>query len=116
MGESLDQLLALHDTIFEVGGGFWVKIEARRVAPSADRPHGIAHSLCLFAPNDERIVCYDNAHAIAVGSGPAKRRTAQRDHVQRGAKIRAYAFKDARTLLNDFWTDVYQVVAKRGVS
>ncbi|MSO77410.1 MAG: hypothetical protein EXQ87_10980 [Alphaproteobacteria bacterium] len=108
----MQQLLDFHDTILEVGGGFWVKIEARQVEPSADRPHGISYSLCLFGPDKERVVCYDNAHPVSGGRGPAKKRTAQRDHRHRGNTIRPYAFKDAETLLEDFWADVYRELGK----
>jgi hypothetical protein len=102
----LDNLLLLDGTIMEVGEGYWVKIEARQVPPSTARPNGIAYSLCLFNPNDERIVCYDNAHPIAVGNGPAKKQTKTNDHVHKGANVKPYGYSDAETLLVHFWTDV----------
>jgi hypothetical protein len=102
----LDNLLLLDGTIMEVGEGYWIKIEAKEVSLSTERPHGIVYSLCLFNPNDARIVCYDNAHPITVGNGPAKKRTKMNDHVHKGANVKPYGYTDAETLLVDFWTDV----------
>ena len=35
----LDRLLDLDGFLAEVGGGYWVKIDARRVPADANRPH-----------------------------------------------------------------------------
>jgi Family of unknown function (DUF6516) len=99
----------------EVGGGFRVRIRAIRVPPAADRPHGIDYSLCLFTPDDERAVCFDNAHPVAVGSGPARRRSAARDHLHKGAAVAPYAYRDAATLLEDFWDEVEKWLRERGI-
>jgi len=111
----VERLLDLHDEIMEMGAGFWVKITAHRISVTAARPHGIDYSLCLFSPADERLICYDNAHPIAVGSGPAKKQTEQNDHVHKGETIRPYAYKSAGDLLEDFWKDVEQLLKKEGV-
>lgn len=37
----LDTLLELDNLIFEQNGGYWVKIEAQRVKPTPQIPHGI---------------------------------------------------------------------------
>jgi len=44
---SLDTLLSLDGEIFPMDNGYWVKIDARRVAPNARIPHGIRYSLTL---------------------------------------------------------------------
>ena len=113
MDDTLDRLLDLDGWVLEVGDGFWVKIEARRVAPTVRKPSGINYSLCLFGPSDERLICYDNAHRIAVGSGPARKRTKLSDHVHKGQKVKPYAYTDAETLLIDFWADVDRVLRER---
>ena len=89
-----------------LGSGFWVTIKARRVAPSAARPHGIDYGLCLLGPDDERLICYDNAHPVAVGSEPAKQPSDENDHVHKGERVIPYRYTDAETLLVDFWDDV----------
>jgi hypothetical protein len=99
----------------EVGGGFWIKVEAAQVEPTTQRPHGISYSLCLFSPGDERVVCFDNAHPIAVGNGPARKQTDVNDHVHKGERIKPYGYTNAETLLGDFWTEVYAWLKKEGV-
>jgi hypothetical protein len=46
----LDRLLDLDGFLAEVGGGFWVKIVARRIPPDMRRPHGVAYALTLHKP------------------------------------------------------------------
>ena len=100
----------------EMGGGYWVKIEARAVPATQSKPAGVDYSLCLFGPANERLICYDNAHAIRVGSGPAKRQTVTFDHAHKGAAVRPYSYKNAETLLLDFWNDVEATLKKAGIS
>ena len=66
---TLDRLLVLDGAVMEMGGGFWVSIKAVRIEPAGARPHGVNYSLCLFGPDDERIICFDNAHPVAIGRG-----------------------------------------------
>lgn len=111
---SLAALLDLDGEVMEVGGGFWVSIAARRVRPSAARPHGIDYSLCLVSPEGRRVICFDNAHSITIGTGPSKRRTTTRDHVHKHGKIGPYAYVDAESLLVDFWEAVYAHLGEEG--
>jgi hypothetical protein len=60
----LDSLLDLDGCIFEQENGFWVKIEARLIAVSVRAPHGIAYSLTLHNVFGNRVLGYDNAHAV----------------------------------------------------
>lgn len=112
---TLDRLLVLDGEIMEVGGGFWIKIDARRVPITSSRSHGVKYSLCLFAPDDRRVVCFDNAHPVTVGKGPARRRTATSDHAHDGGRIVPYGYTDAGTLLVDFWDAVDTCLKKAGV-
>ena len=43
----LETLLDLDGSILEQEGGFWIKVEAKRVEASAYAPHGIRYSLTL---------------------------------------------------------------------
>ncbi|MDE1938229.1 MAG: hypothetical protein KGI68_04340 [Alphaproteobacteria bacterium] len=103
----------------DMGDGYWVKIEARKVEPSEGRPHGIDYSLCLFSPDDDRLVCFDNAHPVSSGSGsgsgPARKRSGTNDHVHRGVRIRPYGYTDAEQLMEDFWCAVEETLRMRGV-
>jgi hypothetical protein len=103
-------LLDLDGWIAEVGGGFWVKIRARRVPPDPDRLHGIMYSLTLHRPSGERVVGYDNAHALTTKVGLGSRRSTQNDHRHVRGRSTPYEYKDAETLLDDFWRDVERVL------
>lgn len=50
--EDLERLLDLDGFLAEVGGGFWVKMVARRVPPDAGRPHGISYTLTTIREDD----------------------------------------------------------------
>lgn len=114
---SLDALLPLDGEVFfiDASGQHWVKFEVKRVAVSAERPHGLRYALTLHGANGERIVGFDNAHAITTGSGPGARKAAAFDHKHRLRTIRPYEYKDAASLLEDFWKAVESALAERGV-
>ena len=112
---TLDRLLMLHGEVIEIGHGYWVKFEATRIEPSTARPHGVSYALCLLTPDDERIVCFDNAHPIEVGSGPAARHTATNDHQHKGTRVKPYDYRNAEALLVDFWNAVDAALKERGI-
>ena len=87
-------------------GEFAVIFSVSRVAISQERPTGIKSSLVLLNANNERVVCFDNAQIVSKGSGPGKRRLRTFDHKHVGNRILPYEFKDALTLLQDFWEEV----------
>jgi len=105
----IDTLLELDGSILDQGSGYWIKIEASRVEPSANVPHGVRYSLTLHEPYGRRILGYDNAHAV---KPPKKFKYAGRilafDHKHRSISDKGYPyeFKDAQHLLEDFFHDV----------
>jgi len=113
---SLDALLDLDGLVFVVDekAHFWVKFEVRRIEPSADKPHGLDYSLTLHEAGGERLVGFDNAHAVA-GSGPGKKRKAW-DHKHRLKTVRPYEYTNAAALLSDFWAAVDAVLKERGIN
>jgi len=114
----LDVLLALDGVILVVdpNGAHWVKMVVKQVALSSERPHGISYSLTLHAANGERLIGYDNAHAVSAGSGPGRHASVAHDHRHRHGRTRPYAFSDAAALMQDFWNDVDAVLRERGVT
>ena len=108
----LARLLELDGTIVDVGGGYWVKLSVRRVPASPDRPQGISYSLTLHGSGGKRVLGYDNAHRVALGRGPSRRRSAVRDHRHIGEMSRPYAYMDADSLIVDFWNDVNRFLAR----
>jgi len=79
------------------------------------KPHGLDYSLTLHGPNRERLVGFDNAHAIRKRRGPGKEVPITQDHKHRLRTVRPYAYQDAATLLADFWNEVDTVLREKGV-
>ena len=111
----LDTLLDLDgQTLFVDEVGHWVKFVVRRTAVTPERPHGLSYSLTLHAPDGDRLVGFDNAHPVKERRGPGTRR-GEGDHRHRLRAIRPYEYKDAATLLEDFWKEVDGVLQERGL-
>lgn len=111
---NLDTLLELDGSLFEQEGGYWMKIEARKVEATDFIPHGIRYSLTLHNQHGIRVLGYDNAHAV---KPPAKFKFAGRrlpyDHRHRTASDKGvpYRFDSAQKLLEDFFAEVDKVIA-----
>jgi hypothetical protein len=58
----------------------------------------------------ERLVGFDNAHPVE-----RQKRGGPHDHRHRLRTIRAYEYRDAATVLADFWETVGAVLRERGV-
>jgi len=113
----LDALLELDGQVLVVdsAGDYWVRFTVRRVPSSPARPHGLDYSLTLHGPRGERLVGFDNAHSVRTSAGPSGRASAAKDHRHRLRTVRAYQYRDAATLLADFWSEVDAVLRDRGV-
>lgn len=114
---TLEFLLEFHGRIHHYAGGYWLKFEITKVQRSESRPHGLRYSFTLHGPDNERLIGFDNSHPIAVkGTGGGKRAVAT-DHWHRSPKdgARPYEFRDAETLLGDFFDEVERVLQERGV-
>ena len=115
---SLDTLLEFDGVVMFVSDkhSYWVKFQATRIPPTADKPHGIDYSLTLHGPDGKRIIGYDNAHPARATKGPGGKRTKSRDHRHRYNTARPYEFLDAGTLMDDFWRDVRKILKEKGVT
>jgi len=114
---SLDTLLDLDGQVLVLDekGGYWVKFEVTIAAVSKERPHGLAYSITLHGNDNERLVGFDNAHAVRQSAGPGGKAKAAYDHKHRVRAIRPYEYRDAATLLADFWAEVDAVLEEKGV-
>lgn len=112
----LEELLLLDGQVLVVDpkGGHWVKFVVKRVPAAPDRPHGLSYSLTLHDADGNRLVGFDNAHAVGTRRGTDRGRTT-RDHRHRYRRIRAYKYVSAADLLADFWAEVDGVLKERGV-
>jgi hypothetical protein len=91
---------------------------------SPGKPHGIDYSLALHGPDGERLVGFDNAHPVARRKPgepqdhrhlPARSRSFASAKAGRLRTIRPYEYRDAATLLADFWTTADAMLRERGV-
>jgi len=109
---ALDTLLDLDGITLVVDpeGGYWVRFVVTRVPATVEKPHGLDYSLTLHGPKGERLVGFDNAHPVA-----KQKRGELQDHRHRIRTVKPYEYRDAATLMADFWTDVDAVLKERGV-
>jgi len=81
------------------------------------RPHGLSCSFTLHAPDGTRLVGFDNAHGVSATGGRFKRKPPASDHWHRTETDpgRPYQFKNAETLIDDFFGEVERVLDERGI-
>jgi hypothetical protein len=104
----LEFLLSLDGFEFRLASGYVVKIDARRVATTRHRPHGVKYSLTLHDVHGERIYGMDNAHTV-------RRRTEfDHRHVYGRRKVIGYTYRGAAKLLGDFYREVERILQLRG--
>jgi hypothetical protein len=109
---AFDTLLDLDGQVLVVDpdGRYWVRFVVTRVRVSPEKPHGLDYSLTLHGPDSERLVGFDNAHPVG-----RQRRGDPQDHRHRLRTVRPYDYRDAATLIGDFWAEVDTVLKERGV-
>jgi hypothetical protein len=114
---SLDRLLDLHGQSFVIdpAGKHYVKFVVRAINPTPEKPHGLDYSLTLHDENGERLAGFDNAHPVRPVKGPSGKKRGKQDHRHRFRTVKPYDYKDAETLLQDFWNEVDSVLKERGV-
>jgi hypothetical protein len=113
----LEFLLAFDGRVHHLEEGYWLKFEIRRVEATEERPHGLSYSLTLHALDGARLVGFDNAHGVPTRGSRFKAAPRARDHWHRTERDsgRPYAFKDAETLIDDFFDEVERVLGERGI-
>lgn len=115
---TLEFLLAFDGRVHHLEEGYWIKFAIRKIAATAARPHGLSYSFTLHAPDGRRLVGFDNAHTVAASGSRFKQRPKASDHWHRTEHDpgKPYEFKDADTLLQDFFREVRRVLGEHGVS
>jgi len=107
-------LLDLDGRYFQLEAGYYAKFIFLVVPKSQEKPHGFNYSLTLHRKAGERILGFDNAHAVPKRSGPAAKSKQRRefDHKHKGNRTYQYEYIDLTTLINDFWDEVDKALAK----
>lgn len=113
----LEFLLAFDGRVHHLEEGYWLKFEIKRVQATTERPHGLSYSFTLHAPDGRRLVGFDNAHGVPTRGARFKLRSGASDHWHRTEQDpgRPYVFKDAETLIDDFFDEVERVLSERGI-
>lgn len=107
---ALDSLLELDGQVLVIdAAGYWVRFVVTKVPATAQKPHGLDYSLTLHAPSGARLVGFDNAHGVAGKRGGAF------DHRHRLRTVKAYAYRDAASLVADFWEAVEAAMKAEGI-
>src|SRR5580704_9536789 len=116
-GKDIDTLLDLDEIVIEQLEGYWTKFEVRRVPSSKEIPHGIRYSLTLHDRHGERIMGFDNAHAVKSSKRGKHQGRKTFDHRHRHSKDEGtpYEFVDAYQLLKDFWSEVDKTLSSLGL-
>ena len=117
-GTDIDALLDLDGVLIEQTGGCWTKFEVRRISqPTEEIPHGIRYSLTLHDRYGERIMGFDNAHAVQTKKQGKHQGRKTYDHRHRHSKDIGvpYEFVDAHQLLKDFWSEVDKTLNALGL-
>ncbi len=111
----LDTLLDLDGIIIEQKYGYWVKFDVSKTNVSPERPHGIRYSLTLHNKYGQRVLGYDNAHAVKLSRrNKYTGRKIEFDHIHRHQEDIGvpYGFRDAYQLIQDFFESVDNLLAK----
>ena len=114
---TLEFLLGFNGHVHRYAGGYWLKFEIRKVEASDGKPHGLDYSFTLHGPDNRRLSGFDNAHSVPAKGARFKKRPKAMDHWHRTEtdEGRPYAFKDAETLLDDFFNEVERVLTEHGI-
>ena len=111
----LEYLLGLNGNIeVQNDAGYWVKMEVARVPVTAERPHGIRYGLTLHAPDNTRLLGFDNAHGVKPVGSRFKHAVKRfpYDHRHRHALDQGvlYEFDTAYQLVSDFYAEVDRIL------
>lgn len=116
--KDIDTLLDLDGLVIEQAGRYWTKFEVRQIPQITEEiPHGIRYSLTLHDRHGERIMGFDNAHAVKTRKKSKHQCRKTYDHRHRDSKDEGvpYEFVDAYQLLKDFWSEVDKTLSVLGL-
>lgn len=76
------------------------------------------NSFTLHAPDGRRLIGFDNAYRAPAAGSRFKRRPQSNDHWHRTESDpgRPYLFKDAETLIDDFFGEVERALGEQGIA
>lgn len=109
----LDALLSLDGEVYPMDNGYWTKFVVGEVYKTPNIPHGIKYSLTLHDKHNQRVLGFDNAHAIKPKNKKYGAKKVTWDHKHKYDQVDNYEFENAGQLIEDFWEAVETLL--RGV-
>ena len=110
MDHGIENLLMMNGYILDQGHGYLAKFEVSEKEKTPARPHGIKYALTLHNENNERVLGFDNAHAVNKKFLPRfHKKIVEWDHEHKlgnNVKIFPYNYESAYQLLEDFYEEV----------
>jgi hypothetical protein len=107
--ESLLRLLAYDRRRYWLVDGWCVRFRIREAPITEQRPYGVRYALTLHDVDMTRLLGFDNAHGI-----PRRRAFDHRHRFRRTEDLVPYDYRDADTLLCDFFDAVERACAAEG--
>jgi hypothetical protein len=115
----IENLLVLDGEIIEADAEleYFARFTACRADITKGRPHGIKYSLTLHDKDNQRLMGFDNAHAIedkTKGKFSHHRKVTKWDHKHKFKDVNVvtpYEYESAEKLLCDFWAAVDKAIA-----
>ncbi|WP_419812709.1 toxin-antitoxin system TumE family protein [Bacterioplanoides sp.] len=119
MDAGIENLLMLDGEIIEADSEleYFARFSAIRADITEGRPNGIKYSLTLHDKDNQRLMGFDNAHAIEdkrKGKFSHHRKVTRWDHKHKFKDVRVvvpYEYETAEKLLTDFWIAVDEAIA-----
>lgn len=119
MDTGIENLLMLDGEIIEADSEleYFARFSVIRADITEGRPHGVKYSLTLHDKDNQRLMGFDNAHAIEdkrKGKFSHHRKMTRWDHKHKFKEVNVitpYEYETAEKLLCDFWTAVDEAIA-----
>lgn len=109
--KSLERLLDFDRRRYWLLNDWSVRFRICRVRAHPGRPAGIKYSLTLHDDTGERLLGFDNAHAVGVGAAFDHR------HWFRNLRlVKPYQYRGADRLLMDFFEEVEAACRREGIA
>jgi hypothetical protein len=107
--EALRRLLDYHRRRYWLSNGWCIRFWVKEVPSTAGRPHGVKYSLTLHDVDMTRLLGIDNAHGL-----PRRLVFDHQHRFRRTEELVPYDYKDADTLIGDFFDAVERAFRQEG--
>ena len=108
--EALHRLLGYHRRRYWLTNGWCIRFQVKEAPVTSGRPHGIKYSFTLHDVDMVRLLGIDNAHGI-----PRRVVFDHRHRFRRTEEMVPYDYKDADTLIVDFFDLIEQAFRQEGI-